>query len=349
MSTLLATSLHLRPPTPTVPHTAAALSLPPPRHSAINEIYVESRSCDVAAIQARLQSQRAEKDLLVSARASAVLRERLSASEARCARLEDQELSDVTAIARLHEKASRVERMREAVYLQRKKDSTRHREEVLALQGQLAAAEQQLAALAVGRNAVTLVRDAVDAALVAQTAKHAADLKAQRQVAAGKAAQASAAHRAALMAEMELRWAAERELAKERHAARAAVGQERRDATRAGHEQRTTADLLAAAASTVRSEQTLRGHAVARAEAAEALLDKQGAVRTTQRLQERRDSGKTAELNAAREATTELRAQLQELGAAPLEQRQVAGRVAGAMDEDTTCPVRAQYVPVTCT
>ena len=265
-----------------------------------------------------------------------MLRERLSASEARCARLEDQEREDLTKIARLHEKASRVERLREAVSLQRKKDLKKHQGEILALQGQLAAAEQQLAVLAVGRNAATLVRDAVDAALAAQTAKHAADLKAQRQVAAGKAAQASAAHRAALMAEMELRWAAERELAKERHAARAAVGQERRDATRAGLEQRTTADLLAAAASTVRSEQKMRGHAVARAEAAEALLDKQGAVRTTQRLQERRDSGKAAELNAAREATTELRVQLQELGAAPLEQRQVAGRVAGAMDEDTT-------------
>ena len=138
------------------------------------------------------------------------------------------------------------------------------------------------------------------------------------------------------MAEQSRRSAAEEELRVEQHGARVAAGEEKRGTVQAELKLRALQEGLAAADSTVRSEQTLRGHAVARAETAEAMLDKQSTVRTTQRLQERRDSGKTAELNAAREATTELRAQLQELGAAPLEQRQVAGRVAGAMDEDTT-------------
>jgi hypothetical protein len=52
--------------------------------------------------------------------------------------------------------------------------------------------------------------------------------------------------------------------------------------------------------SALRSEQTLRGLAVTRAEKVEAMLDKQSTVSTTQRLQERRDAGKMAELNSAR-------------------------------------------------
>ena len=139
------------------------------------------------------------------------------------------------------------------------------------------------------------------------------------------------------MEEQSRRWATEQELKEERHAARAAAGLERRGLAHADVELRAAAEALAVAESTVLSEQQQRGHAVLRAETAEAMLDKQAAIGTTLRLQERRDAGKTAELNAAREKTGELRARLQELGVEPaFGQRQVAGRQAGKMDEDTT-------------
>ena len=130
------------------------------------------------------------------------------------------------------------------------------------------------------------------------------------------------------MEEQSRRWAAENELKEERHTARAAAGLEKRGSRAAEAERALTESAL-------RSEQTLRGLAVTRAEKVEAMLDKQSTVSTTQRLQERRDAGKMAELNSAREAT-ELRARLQVLGAEPPKQRQVAGREAGTMDEDTT-------------
>ena len=139
------------------------------------------------------------------------------------------------------------------------------------------------------------------------------------------------------MEEQRRRWAAEQELKEERQAARAAAGLERRSTAHADVQLRAAEAALAVAESTVRSEQALRGHAVLRAETAEAMLDKQAAIGTTLRLQERRDAGKAAELNAAREVTGELRARLQEVEAElPFELRQVTGRQAGTMDEDTT-------------
>lgn len=139
------------------------------------------------------------------------------------------------------------------------------------------------------------------------------------------------------MIEQRKREAAERELLEAERVARLSAGIERRGTAQIDSEMRALQAALSSTRAALDGEQKRRGRAVARAAEAEALLDKQRAVRTTQRLQERRDEGKAAELNVAREETTELRARVQELEAAPLtEQRQVAGRQAGAMDEDTT-------------
>jgi hypothetical protein len=139
------------------------------------------------------------------------------------------------------------------------------------------------------------------------------------------------------MIEQGKREAAERELHEVQHLARLSAGIERRGTAQTDTEMRALQEALSSTSAALRSEQMQRGHAVARAQAAEALLDKQRTVRNTQRLQERRDEGKAAELNAARDETAELRARVRELEAAPpTEQRQVAGRQVGTMDEDTT-------------
>jgi hypothetical protein len=145
------------------------------------------------------------------------------------------------------------------------------------------------------------------------------------------------------MEEQRSRWDAEEALRLERLAARMHEGQQRRGA--AASEAAAAATVAAAVASATHGAQIQRGLAEARAETAEALVQKNAAVATTVRVQERREARVWEELNRARAEVESLRTRVGELESqAPNAPRQVLGRHAGAMDEEAT-----EEVPVDLT
>ena len=304
----------------------------------IRELTEERHGCDMTKIKALTDLNMREKQLKKSEGAEATLREQVQKHAAEVIRLKEMAASLEGKVTALKTKADSAEKLREKSRNSFASGIAKRRAKMRSLELRLDEARRQLDLQAVGRRCqAALVREAVDTATAELGAEHASELKAQRAAAAAAATLAKEQHREALMAEQSRREAAEEELREERHVVRGAAGQERRGTAQAELNKRALQEALAATESALRSEQTHRGLAVARAETAEAMVNKQSTVSATQRQQERRDKGKVDELNVAREVTAELRARLQEqLGAETPEQRQVAGREAGTMDEDTT-------------